>query len=179
MDKTKVMVRRGNFMRPINTLKHTIDAQQTIPAGTKNAFDLVVGVENAVSTTANQVDVGSKVSSIFLNVQVVVKTNSVGLINNAYMYILGNPAGIIANATYPEVNKIGISEFRKQVFHQEMSMMSDASDSIPSTLFKGVLKIPRKMGRIGIKDKITVFVGAPTGGPELDACVQCIYKEIR
>ncbi len=177
--KILVMVRRGNFMRPINTLKHIIDAQQTIPAGTKNAFDLVVGVENAVSTTANQVDIGSKVQSIFLNVQVVVKTNSIGLINNAYFYIVLNPAGLISNATYPDVNKVGISEFRKQIFHQEMAMMSDSSDSIPITLFKGVLKIPRKGGRIGIKDKITVFVGAPTGGPELDACVQCIYKEIR
>ncbi len=171
--------RRGNYLRPINTLKHTIDAQQTIPAGTKNAFDLVVGVENAVSTVANENDVGSKVQTIFLNVQVVVATNAVGAINNAYMYLIVNPGGIISNATYPDLNKVGISEFRKQIFHQEMSMMSDATDSIPSTLFKGVLKIPRKAGRIGIKDKITCFVGSPTGGPELDACVQCIYKEIR
>ncbi len=171
--------RRSNYLRPINTLKHVIDAQQTIPAGTKNAFDLVIGTENAVSTVANQVDIGSKVQSIFLNIQTVTATNAVGAINNAYMYMVLNPAGLISNASYPDVNKVGISEFRKQIFHQEMSMMSDATDSIPSTLFKGVLKIPRKGGRIGVKDKITVFVGAPTGGPELDACVQCIYKEVR
>ncbi len=166
-------------LRPINTLKHVIDSQQVIPAGTKNGFDIVVAAENAVSTVANQNDVGSNVRTIFLNIQVVNSVNAAGAINNVYMYVIVNPGGIISNATYPEVNEIGISNFRKQVFHQDMAMLSDANDSIPITLFKGVLKIPRKATRLGIDDKIIVFVGTPVGGAEVDACVQCIYKEIR
>ncbi len=174
-----VFRRRSMALHPINTLKHVVDLQQTIPAGTKNGFDLVTVVENATSTNANFNDVGSHVRTIFLNVQVVNSVNSTGLINNVYMYCIVNPAGIISNNSYPDVNAIGTSNFRKQVFHQEMAMLSDANDSIPTTLFKGVLKIPRKASRLGIDDKIIVFVGTPVGGPEVDACVQCIYKEVR
>ncbi len=174
-----VFRRRSMGLRPVNTLKHIIDSQQVVPAGTKQNFDIIEVVENAVSTTANQCDVGSVVNTFFLNVQVVNATNAVGAINNAYMYVIANPGGNISNAGLPEVSSIGISSFRKQVFHQDMAMLSDANDSIPITLFKGVLKIPRKARRLGVDDKIIVFVGTPAGGPEIDICVQCIYKEIR
>ncbi len=166
-------------MNPINTLKHTIDTQDTIPAGTQINKTLVLASENAESTVAIENDIGSHVRSIFLNVQIINSTNAVGAINNAYMYIAGNPGNNIPIASFPEVNKVGISAQRKQVFHQEMAMLSDANDSIPITLFKGVLKIPRKFQRLGINDTIILFIGVPVGGPELDVCVQCIYKEIR
>ncbi len=166
-------------MRPINTLKHTIDSQDTLPAGTEIDKNQVVVVENAASTSATQNDVGSKVFSIFLNVQVVNSTNAVGTINNAYMYVYGNPGNAIPAASFPAVNTVGTSNLRKQIFHQEMAMLSDANDSIPITLFKGVLKIPKKFQRLGVDDRITVRVGTPVGGAELDVCIQSVYKEVR
>ena len=166
-------------MRPINTLKHTIDSQQSIPAGTATNITLASAAESAESTIAVQTDIGSKISSIFLNVQVVNSTNAVGAINNAYMFVYGNPGNNVPTSSIPDVNEVGISNFRKMVFHQDMAMLSDANDSIPITLFKGVLKVPRKFQRQGVGDRLVVKVGTPTGGAELDACVQCIYKEIR
>ncbi len=166
-------------MRPINTLKHTVDRQDTIPAGTELDVTLVIASENAVSTGATENDVGSHVKSIFLNIQVINSTNAVGAINNAYMYVYGVPGNNIPAANFPAVNAVGSSALRKMIFHQEMAMLSDANDSIPITLFKGVLKIPRKFTRLGVGDVLVVRVGTPTGGAEIDSCIQCIYKEIR
>ncbi len=168
---------RSLRLRPINTLKHVIDSQQTIPAGTEINVDLVHAVENAVSTTANECDVGSQVSSLFVNIQVINSTNAVDAINNAYFFALLNPGSNLANI--PNVNAVGISNNRKMIFHQEMVMLSDANDSIPITLFKGVLRIPRKARRLGVNDKMTLVIGTPTGGAEIDVCVQSIYKEVR
>ena len=164
-------------LRPVNTLKHTVDRQEVIPAGTAIDLALVIATENAVSTTAADNDVGSHVRNIFLNVQVINSTDATGLVNNVYMYVYGNPGNEINS--FPLVNEVGISNLRKMVFHQEMAMMSDSNDSIPITLFKGVLKIPRKFSRLGVDDRIVVRVGTPTGGAEVTACVECIYKEIR
>ena len=171
--------RRGLALRPVNTLKHVIDNQQVIAAGTAIDIQLVKTVENAESTVAIDCDVGSHVRSIFLNIQVINSVDPTGLVPNVYMYVFGNPGDNIAPGFIPPVNGVGISDFRKQVFHQEMAMMSDANDSIPITLFKGVIKIPRKFSRLGVNDVINVRIGSPTGGAEVTACVQCIYKEIR
>ncbi len=166
-------------MRPINTLKHTVDRQESIGAGTAVDLALVIATENAVSTTAADNDVGSHVRNIFLNVQIVPTTDATGLINNVYMYVYGNPGNTITSGTFPNVNEVGSSNLRKMIFHQDMAMMSDSNDSIPITLFKGVLKIPRKFSRLGVDDRIIVRVGTPVGGAVINACVQCIYKEIR
>ncbi len=95
------------------------------------------------------------------------------------MYAFLNPSGLITPANFPAVNAVGISKVRNKVFHQDMLMLSDNANSIPSTLFKGVLKIPKKAQRLGIDDEISIRVGTPVGGPEITACVQCIYKEYK
>lgn len=170
---------RSNRLHPVNTLKHVVDVQSTVAAGTADLINLIAPVDNPESTAAIQVNIGSQVSSIFLNVQVVNTTDATGLINNVYMFLFGNPGGNIIAGSIPDVNAVGNSDFRKMVFHQEMAMLSDANDSIPITLFKGVIRIPRKFRRMGVNDIITLKIGTPTGGAEINACVQCIYKEVR
>ena len=111
---------RGNFKRPINSLKHTVDIQESVPAGSATVSDLIVGTDNPASTTANAVKIGAQVSSIFLNIQVVPTTNATGLINNTYMYIIMNPAGLYDGNDIPAVNNVGTSNLRKQIFHQDL-----------------------------------------------------------
>ncbi len=172
------MVYRGRNRPIINSIKHTIDTQNTIGAGTQTRTTMAAATSNPdISASATDVKVGSNIRSIFLNVQVVTATNAVGAINNCYMYIDGNPGSTIPIGSFPLVNDVGRSNVRKMIFHQEMAMLSDENDSIPITLFKGVLKIPKKFVRQGLDDSISVTVGTPIGGPELDACIQCIYKE--
>ncbi len=171
--------RNRNRMHPINTLKHVIDNQGATVGGGTTDITLVSAVENAVSTTPDANDVGSHVRSIFLNVQVVNTVDATGLVNNIYFYLFGNPGNNIPGATLPNANAVGSSDSRKQIFHQEMAMLSDANDSIPITMFKGVIRIPKKFQRLGVNDEIGIRITSPTGGPEATFCVQCIYKEIR
>ncbi len=167
--------RRGLNMRPVNSLKHIIDQQGGAAPATKTDVVLVNTTDNPVNTVSNQCSIGSKVSSIFLNVQV--ETSAGTALNNAYFIIYKNPGNLIAPSEIPDANATGVSNFRKQVFHTEMAMLSDVGDSIPITLFKGVLRIPRKFQRMGINDTIVVQLFSP--GNTIDFCVESIYKEFR
>ncbi len=171
-----VFRRRSQYLRPVNTLKHVIDIQGGLIAGTQAVHDIVLGEDNPVTgSNPDQVNIGSHVRSIFLNLQVA--ATGAGALANVYMIIFGNPGGQIADGTFPEGNVVGNSDLRKFVFHQEMIMTEKSTTAFPRTLFRGVLKIPRKYNRIGANDKISIGIFSP--GVTYDFCFQCIYKEIR
>ncbi len=163
-----------NYLHPVNTIKHIVDLQGGLVLDVQQVFTLVKGVDNpALSANPEQVVVGSHVRSIFLNIQVAALTAAA--LANVYMIISGNPGNAIGSQ--PDANVTGTSDFKKQIFHTEMLMVQKVAPGIPRTLFKGVLKIPRKFGRIGQDDTIQVQLFAP--GVNMDFCIQCIYKEIR
>ncbi len=169
-----MVFRRRNYLRPVNTIKHIYDEQGGLVAGTQVVSTLVKGVDNPVlASNPNQVVVGSHVRSIFLNIQVA--ATGTAALANVYMIISGNPGNAIG--AQPNANVTGTSDFKKQIFHTEMIMGEKNTTGIPRTLFKGVLKLPRKFGRIGHDDTIQVQLFSP--GITWDYCIQCIYKEIR
>jgi len=63
-----------------------------------------------------------------------------------------------------------------------MIMVASAADvQIPRTMFQGVIKIPPKLKRFGVDDRLLVAFqhdSAETTGIT-SVCVQCIYKEYR
>ncbi len=161
-------------MRPVNSVKHVVDVQLAVPGNSQQFVSLAEGVYNAVLAQADECEVGSKVNSIFLNVQVISTAETA--LNNLYMMVFKNPAG---GLTPPSANIVGTSEFKKFVIHQEMVMLSDAADSIPSQMFKGVIVLPKHMRRMAIGDELKIAFFSPGAGNTRDACVQCIYKEYR
>ncbi len=168
--------RTGNYLRPVNTLKHVVDRQDGLLVDTPVDQTLVKGVDNPATDAApEEVTVGSHVKSIYLNVQVA--ATSTASIANIYMYVYGNPGGTISPTTFPKGNVVGTSDLRKFVFHQEMIMTEKNTTAFPRTLFRGVIKIPRKFNRIGSNDFISLKLYTP--GVSYEVCTQCIYKEIR
>ncbi len=134
---------------------------------------MVKAVDNPVlATNPEQVTVGSHVKSLFLNVQVA--ATATGALANVYMMIFLNPGN---NLAIPQANLIGVSDQKKQVIHQEMIMTEKNTTAIPRTLFRGVIKIPRKAHRMGQDDTIIISLLSP--GVTYDYCYQVIYKEIR
>ena len=170
----KIMVfrQRGNYLRPVNTVKHVIDIQGGLVLAVQDNLTIVDGVDNPVLSSPAQVSVGSHVKSIFLNVQVA--ATSTAALANIYMMVFLNPSNAL---TLPAANTIGVSDLKKQVIHQEMIMTEKNTTAFPRTLFRGVIKIPRKAHRIGHDDTIIVSLLSP--GVNYDYCIQCIYKEIR
>ncbi len=164
------------YLRPVNTLKHVVDIQGGLVIDTQAVNTIVFGVDNpTAAATPQEVTTGSHVKSLFLNIQVSART--AGALANVYFFIIGNPGGAIATTAFPDGNVVGNSNLRKLIFHQEMIMVERQIDGIPRTLFKGVIKIPRKFNRIGANDVIHIALFSP--GVTMDFCIQCIYKEIR
>ncbi len=167
--------RRGMYLRPVNTVKHVIDQQDGIAIAAKSPTDIIRGKEQPVLANRAEVNVGAHVKSFFLNVQIA--ASSTAALANLYFIIYGNPGNNIGAGSIPAANAVGVSDFKKQVFHQEMLMTEKNTTAFARTMFRGVIKIPRKFQRIGFEDAITISFFAP--GVTFDVCWQAIYKEIR
>ncbi len=165
--------RAYNAIRPVHRLKHVVDKQFAVAAGTVESTTLVDTVDDPVLTNSAQVETGSKVNGIFLSAEVV-NTGADGVLANAYMYVAKNPGN---NLTLPVPNAVGVNDNKRFVIHQEMVMLQMKDNSNPRTLFKGVIALPKGYRRFGPKDKLTLRIFSP--GVELTGCIQCHFKEFR
>ncbi len=165
--------RRSNYLRPVNRIKHVVDQQFGLALGT--VLPIVIAETSDTPDLANtdEVETGSFVKSFFCSIEVV-NTGTAGVLANAYAMFFKNPGG---NLTMPNPNVVGASDNKRYVFHQEMIMLQMVDNSNPRTLFKGTLKVPKHLQRMGPNDILGVNLLAP--GVEINGCVQIHYKELR
>ncbi len=161
-----------NRLRPVNRIKHVVDKQSAINAGTNEVTTLVVANDNPVITTPAQVETGSTVNGIYLHVECYA-TSSAALAN-VYMMVSKNPGN---NLTMPAPNAVSVDDNKKYVIHQEMVMLQKVTPSNPRTLFNGVIVIPRGYKRFGPGDTLLISILAP--GVNIEYCYQTHYKEFR
>ena len=166
--------RRQN-LRPVNSRKHVVDIQGGLVAGTQTFVDLANTVDAPVLAQNDEVATASTINALFLNVQVA--ATGTAALANVYMIVYKNPGNNVGVSNIPNANAVGISDFKKNIFHQEMIMTEKNTTAIPRTLFKGVLKLPKHFRRMGYDDHVIIALYAP--GVNFDFCVQCIYKEFR
>ncbi len=168
--------RRGMALRPINRIKHVVDAQGTIAAGAVNSIAIADATDTPSLAATASVETGSKVNGIYLRVEIASnEAISLGAIPNVYMYVAKNPGN---NVTLPTANAVGSNDNKRFVLHQEMSMIENKGQgSNARTLFNGVIVIPKGMQRFGPDDALILNILCPA----LDTvqCVQCHYKEFR
>ncbi len=164
--------RRALAMRPINRIKHVVDRQGAIVAGTSSILDFADTVDAPTLANTEQVETGSSVKGLFLRVEVY--ATSAGALANAYFMLYKNVGG---NTTPPNPNAVGGNDNKRFVLHQEMVMLERKVNGNPRTLFKGVLVIPKGMQRMAPNDKLQVILFAP--GITAEFCWQAIYKEWR
>ena len=166
------MARFNPRLRPVQSLKHVVDQQGAIPINTKTNVPLVAADDNPAQANVTEVQTASTVNSIYLKVEVY--ATSTAALANCYMYIIKDPGGNLANV---DGNKVGASDIKKFVIHQEMVMLEKNTTGLPRTLFAGVIRIPRGYRRFGTNDELNCVLYTP--GVTADYCVQCIYKEYR
>ncbi len=169
-----MVFRRSQRLRPIKSRKHIVDLQGGVPGNAAERRVIVKVTDNADSTEPTQVESGSKVTSLFLNIQAITTADT--SLNNLYFYIFKNPQGSIPLADQVPANATGTTGFKRQIFHTEMAMMSATNDSIPITLFKGVLKIPRVFQTMRLDDEIGINLFSPGAGNTHDYCIEAIFK---
>ncbi len=165
---------RANLrLRPVQRIKHVVDAQGATALGVPADTNLVLATDTPTLAATNSVITGAKVYGIYLKVEVV-NTGVTGVLANAYMMVFKSPGGSIA---LNNPNAIGSDKDKRYSIHQEMVMLQMVDNSNPRTLFNGVITIPRGYSRMGPADIIIVRVFSP--GVELNFCIQCHYKEFR
>ncbi len=164
------MYRRALALRPIISRKNIVDEQGGLVAGTQVETVLADTVDSAVLANTNEVETGSTINGIFLNVQV--QSSSEAALPNVYMFVAKNPGN---NITMPQGNATGASDNKRFIIHTEMAMASKSTGSrVPITLFKGVIALPRGIRKFRPDDRLAVHLLSP--GVNQDYCVQCIYK---
>ncbi len=163
---------RGMALRPVHRIKHVVDVQGGLIAGTQASNDLIKTVDAPVLANVTEVETGSKVNGIYLKVEVY--ATSTAALANCYMIILKNPGD---NLTAFTANTIGSNDNKRYVIHQEMVMMEKNTTGNPRTLFNGVIVIPRGYRRFGPNDTLEIKLLSP--GVSAEFCFQCHYKEFR
>ncbi len=166
--------RRGNNLRPVHSIKHVIDVQAAITAGTQLNTNVINAIDAPILANTASVEVGSRINSIYLNVEIVQTSADGGALPNCYMIVNKNPGG---NSGSIPANAVGSDDDKRYVLHQEMKMRQNLDNGNPRTLFVGVIRIPRGFARFGINDLLNVGILIPAG--TCDVCLQCIYKEYR
>ncbi len=169
------MARFRQSLRPIHRIKHIIDSNELLAAAGTGKVILIKGVDAPVLANTNEVETGSKVNGIFLNVQTTGNEADAGQIPNIYMAVYKNPSNLITATLNP--TSLGDDPNKKLVIHQEMMMNENSATGTPRTLFKGVIVIPKGMTRFGISDELVLVYRSPAQNATI--CIQCIYKEFR
>ncbi len=168
-----VVFRRNRMaLRPIHSIKHVVDIQGGLVAGTQVNNNLINSVDAPVLANTQNVETGARVNSIYLKVEVY--ATGTAALANCYLIIVKNPGGSIASIP---ANSVGSNDNKRFVIHQEMIMSEKNTTAMPRTLFQGVILIPKGYRRFGINDLLQIGLFAP--GVNFDFCVQCIYKEYR
>ncbi len=161
-----------NRLRPVNRIKHVVDGQLGLLLNVNTQRQLIEANDNPILSNTGDVETGSTVNGIYLNVEAYATTAAA--LANIYIAIAKNPGG---NISIGNPNVIGANDNKRYVIHQEMKMLERSVNGNPRTVFNGVIVIPRGYRRFGPNDLLTLFIFAP--GVNCDVCFQCHYKEFR
>ncbi len=168
--------RRTMALRPIHRIKHVVDGQFGLGVNVRQDTDLVKTVDAPVLGNNTEVETGSKVNGIYLNVEAYATSGAA--LSNIYIAIFKNPGN---NITMPNPNVVGVSDNKRFFIHQEMKMLqkepSGESGGNPRVVFNGVIVIPRGFRRFGPDDRLGLMMLCP--GITAEICFQCHYKEFR
>ncbi len=151
-----------------------IDSQFALAVGTAAGQNIIKSVDAPVIGNTTEVETGSTINGIYLNVEATNTTAISGVIRNFYMIIYKNPGG---NITAPVPNTVGSNDDKRYVIHQEMKMLDANANGNPRTIFNGVIAIPRGYKRFGPGDLLEAQFLTP--GMASNVCLQSHYKEFR
>lgn len=164
---------RRSQLSIIHRIKHVIDTQLGLILNVRQTFDLIATVDAPVLANTNQVETGSKVNGIYLNIEGYATT--AGALANVYIAVFKNPGGNLSSL--PNPNVVGLNDNKRYFIHQEMKMVERSVNGNPRTIFNGVIVIPKSFRRMAPDDRLSLMIFAP--GINMDICFQCHYKEFR
>ncbi len=165
----------------INSIKNVTDTSGLLGALTNTSLLIpILGVRNADLATSNEVDTGSRVSSIFLEIFFISEggevANEVPLVDWYIIKNSGNSYGTTFDAgNLPTPGTTGVHKNKRHILHEEKGLTGGGLASLAGIpmVFKGVIRIPRGSQRIGEGD---VFRICARSNFATKFCVKALYK---
>ncbi len=172
------------FKRPIDSVKHIVEGSTILAAGANVVLTpFIDGVDTYVLSDTNGVPTGAKVSSTYMSFFAIAEggevANEVPLVD---WYIIHNPGfawTTVFNATnLPTPGSTGSHKNKRHIIHTEKGLAGggDASLAGVPMVFKGVIRFPRGMQRIGEDDTWQLCARANFA---TKVCFQFIYKHYK
>ncbi len=141
------------------------------------------GVDTYALSDVNGVPVGAKVFSTYMSFYIIAEGGEVAaevpLVDWYLIWNAGNAYGTTFDSTnLPTPGSTGLHQNKRQIIHTEKGLAGggDASLSGVPMVFKGVIKIPRRMQRLGSNDRLTLCIRTNFNSK---FCVQFIYKHYK
>ncbi len=164
---------RFSRLHPVNSVKKVIDSSGKTTAAANS--DTVVANVSALAwvdgADAN-VPQGCTISSVFLSLFIWIDESTASATPIVDFFIAKNPG---SNLTLPTPGATGGNDNRRWVLHEEKGLSNDitATGGTPM-VFKGVIKIPPRLRRMGADDQLVVRIN--TANHAAYFCIKCIYK---
>ncbi len=172
----------ARFRRPIiNSVKHIVETSGILAASTDTVLETITDSNNTYTLSdANGVPIGAQVSSFYFSCFFIAEggevANEVPLVDWYIIYDPANTYGGTFDATnLPTPGSTGVHANKRKIIHTEKGLAGggDASTAGVPMIFKGVIRIPRGMRRMGQDDRIKVCARANFA---TKFCLQAIYK---
>ncbi len=160
------------MVRPmVHSTKHYVQQSiGTVVVGTNANTTLVTGVAVAAKDAVSEVEEGSTVKAIYLELWI--RSAAVAAASFTFAFFkLPSGAGFPSET---ELAALGNWDNKKNILYTSQGLINDV-DSSALNLFKGWIKIPKGKQRIGLGDNIGWSLR--TVGQSLNFCGFSLYKE--
>ncbi len=175
MTLKKDSMARFNRLHPVNSIKKVIDSSGSLTAGSNSDTVLVNTDTSAWADGADaDVPIGCTVSSLFLSIFIFLDQTVITDTPLLEWYICKNPGN---NLTMPSPGATGGNDNRRWILHEEKGLGADIGDGGGPMVFKGVIKIPPRLRRMGADD--TIFVRLLSPNYKGFFCIKSVYKFFR
>ncbi len=163
---------RFSRMRPVNSVKKVVDSSGKTVIAT-NSLNVLANVAATAWVDAGNSDVpqGCTISSMFISVFVWIDESTNAATPLIDFYVGKNPG---TNLVMPDPGAVGGSDNKRWVLHEEKGLSSDIGGGGTPMVFKGVIRIPPRLRRMGKDDQIVLLIR--TTNHVAYFCVKAIYK---
>ncbi len=154
---------------PIQSLKHYVQMSLATAAAGAAVNTIIVLAAETVGASAANVRIGAIVKAIYVELWVRGETNQ-----GAFQVAIGKASAGDAGPTFTEIGNMHDFNQKNNVFYFSQGLSTD-SNTFPTPVYKGWIKIPKGKQRMALGERWYIVVAGLALAVEF--CGTVIYKE--
>ncbi len=157
---------------PIVSRKHIVQHTQfTIPSGTVTTHDDVHAVAAQNVDTAFEIEEGSLVKAVFIEMWLLSDANTV---DSLVLMVEKSQSANVA-PSFTNMTTLDAYENKKNIFYTTQGLTAENGTGNPTPFIRQWIKIPKGKQRFGLQDKLRVNIAA-IGVGAIEGCGLTIFK---